>query len=92
MIKKTKSQQKRRERYQSLLAACGFRSWKKANRRRCDLIELKIYERITPDETTELKRLQKLCGLYVTWKTNDSIGRQNRILKRQLENLRRSRK
>lgn len=83
----TKAQEKRRSSYRKQLALCGFRSWKRANERRAKLIRIKVYGSATEEELSELEKLQKLCDLYVRWKTNDSLGRLTRSLEHQLKRL-----
>lgn len=75
----TKTQQKREARYRKQLKKCGFRSWKKANQRRGELIDQEIETGVEPEGLADL---QKLCDLYLKWKTNDVDGRQVRRLKR----------
>jgi hypothetical protein len=83
----TKQQQQRESRYRRALRQCGFRSWKQANQRRYELIEKEIDETAAASELELLKRLQKLADLYVKWKTNDQMGRENRRLRRMLRQL-----
>lgn len=77
----TKTQEKRRESYHRQLKRCGFRSWTRANQRRGELIDKQI---LTEEESSELEALQRLCDLYVKWKTNDQNGRLARRAKRLL--------
>lgn len=83
----TKAQQKLQERYRKQLQKCGFRSWRKANERRCDLIHRKIDRTATVAELAELSQLQKLAGIYQRWKTNDYTKRAIRQLQRKLKKL-----
>lgn len=79
MRPKTKAQANREIAYRTQLRRCGFRSWKQANKRRCELIEQMIE---SGNECDELKQLQRLADLYLTWKTNDSAGRWSRRIRR----------
>ena len=82
----TKIQQLREKRYRDHLKRCGFRSWKAANNRRCDLIEEHVY--FDCEETSlELHALQKLADLYMIWKTNDSRGLAAKRVERMLAKL-----
>lgn len=76
----TKTQQQREARYRRQLAKCGFRSWKRANCRRGELIASDV-------ASLELDELQHLCDLYLIWKTNDERGRSVRRLDRLLKQL-----
>lgn len=78
----TKAQERRREKYLAQLKKCGFRSWKRANARRFELIEC-YADGDTADAAEEWFQLQQLCRLYVAWKTNDSLGREIRRLNKQ---------
>lgn len=80
----TKIQQHRERLYREQLRLCGFRSWSRANERRCDLIDLAI---ATGGEPLALAALQRLADLYVTWKTNDQTGRSIRRAERLLNRL-----
>lgn len=80
----TATQEKRRAAYFRQLKLCGFRSWKRANQRRGDLIDKEIDHGLSGAESRELARLQRLCDLYVKWKTNDSLGRAIRRAKRMM--------
>jgi len=80
----TTIQQKRESRYRKALRECRFRSWKRANARRAELIEKSVKSEATEEEEHELERLQRLADLYVTWKTNDATGRAIRRLERRL--------
>jgi hypothetical protein len=62
----------RKKRYLSQLNKCGFRSWKKANKRRCNLIEVYIRTSVMTDE---LRSLQKLFQLRADWKSGGDISR-----------------
>lgn len=75
----TKAQQRREIRYRQQLKACGFRSWKRANKRRFELIKEKVESGV---ESDELRQLQILCDMYASWKTNDALGRSMQRLKR----------
>ena len=81
----TKAQQQREQRYRKQLRKCGFRSWAKANSRRFELIERQLSAQTNAAENTEVRQLQKLLHYYLTWKTNDQLGRNlrkaDRILK-----------
>jgi hypothetical protein len=83
VAKQTKTQQRRESAYRRQLKRCGYRSWKRANRRRATLIEFSFHHEASVDELAELERLQTLADLYVKWKTNDLLGRQARRLKTQ---------
>lgn len=83
----TKQQERREAAYRKQLKRCGFRSWKRANQRRCDLIDKNIDGRADEEEQAELEQLQRLCDLYVKWKTNDALGRSTRAAKRLLKKL-----
>lgn len=83
----TKQQERREGAYRKQLKRCGFRSWKQANQRRCELIDRDISGEADEEEQSELKQLQKLCDLYVKWKTNDALGRSTRRAKRLLKKL-----
>lgn len=83
----TKCQERRRAAYLEQLKRCGFRSWKQANHRRGHLIHKKVYETATEHEIDELAGLQRLADLYVTWKTNDSLGRSARFMNRKIKKL-----
>lgn len=83
----TKIQEKRRDAYHRQLKRCGFRSWKHANQRRGELIDKEIDDSLTEDESNELAGLQRLCDLYVKWKTNDQNGRLARRAKRLLARI-----
>jgi hypothetical protein len=74
----TKAQIRREQAYRDQLKRCGFRSWKRANQRRAELIDQKIETGVEPQELVDL---QRLADLYVKWKTNDAMGRQLRGLK-----------
>lgn len=78
-LPRTKAQEKREQRYRAQLRVCGFRSWKRANQRRSDLVDLSVE---SGEDSPELVQLQKLCGLYVKWKSNDATGRWLRRIKR----------
>lgn len=79
----SKAKIRREQRYRAQLKACGFRSWKAANLRRGELIDVKVYGKPTDDQAEELRALQILADLYVQWKTDDLIGRMNRKLERE---------
>lgn len=79
MRPRTKTQIKREQAYRDQLRRCGFRSWKRANQRRAELIDEKIETGVEPQG---LVNLQRLADLYVKWKTNDVMGRQLRGLKK----------
>lgn len=53
-----------RKAYLGQLRATGFRSWKRANQRRGDLLYRGV--RCSPEERAELQELQKLADLYLT--------------------------
>ena len=53
-----------RDRYHALLRQCGYRSWKAANRRRGQLIDLGRRGR-TPEQSAELAQLQELADARV---------------------------
>lgn len=58
-----------KELYLKKLKECGFRSWKKANERRIDLIELAFTnEELKPEEIKESEDLQELLELYRNYK------------------------
>jgi hypothetical protein len=78
-MEQTKTQQAREERYREQLRKCGFRSWTKANDRRYELI---MSSNRSDAVTAELEQLQHLADLYLTWKTNDMVGRSLRKVKR----------
>jgi hypothetical protein len=80
MKKRTKAQISRERRYREQLKRCGFRSWKRANWRRTELIMAGV-------QSSELTQLQVLTDLYVAWKTNDQIGRETRSLDRMLKKI-----
>ena len=61
--------------YRTRLKECGFRSWKKANQRRYELINRDIAGEILKEEATELHRLQELCDAYVEWKVQVRMNR-----------------
>ena len=82
MSAQTKSQHRREAAYRRQLKRCGFRSWKRANDRRSDLIGKVVYGSATSEDSAELDQLQRLADLYLKWKTNDLIGRENRRLER----------
>lgn len=73
----TKMQVRAESRYRKQLKLCGFRSWKAANNRRCDLIN-------AGSECDELAALQHLADLYLDWKhsTTNLKRRLNRMLKK----------
>lgn len=83
----TKAQARRKAAYYKNLRKCGFRSWKQANARRCDLINRKFDVGLTPEETAELAQLQKTSGLRADWKTNDGLGRCTRKLQRLIKKI-----
>jgi len=78
----TQIQKKRESQYRKSLRQCGFRSWKRANLRRGELIAKSVYGQTSDSEELELAGLQRLADLYVKWKTNDATGRSIRRLKR----------
>jgi hypothetical protein len=78
----TKIQERRKARYLKQLRKCGFRSWKQANIARFALIRQKFEKGLADSETADLAELQKLCGLWQDYKTNDALGRSSRRLKR----------
>lgn len=88
-MSQTKTQAKREARYRAQLKKCGFRSWKRANARRGDLIDRSVRDVSTEAEEQELVELQKLADFYLWWKTNDDIGRCNRRLGRLVAKLKR---
>lgn len=58
-------------RYRRQLRRCGFRSWKRANQRRGELIDIAFSgdeESATESELRELQELQKLADLFLAWK------------------------
>lgn len=59
-----------KELYLKKLKECGFRSWKKANERRIDLIELELTHEgiVKPEEIKEFEDLQELASLYFNYK------------------------
>lgn len=59
-----------KELYLKKLKECGFRSWKKANERRIDLIELELTHDgiVKPEEIKEFEDLQELLSLYLNYK------------------------
>lgn len=73
-MKQTKAQQKREALYRAALRRCGFRSWRRASRRRTELVKRLANGRATVADAVELRDLERLTGLYSTWKTNDSTG------------------
>ncbi len=79
----TKLQQRREAQYRAALLECGFRSWRRANHRRGELIDLSIDHLATAAEEVELSQLQRLADRYIIWKTNDCTGRSIRRLKYQ---------
>lgn len=79
----TKEQQRRERKYREQLKKCGFRSWKKANERRCKLL-FTVFASSDAAEVSdreELRQLQILADLYIAWKTSDVMGRINSKLK-----------
>lgn len=52
--------------YREQLRKCGFRSWKKANERRYELLMENIDNQYY--ESEELRELQILLNLYLNWK------------------------
>lgn len=84
----TKKQRLAEIRYRGRLRARGFRSWRAANKRRSFLIDKSIRRGSLPiEEYVELESLQQLADAYVTWKTNDSLGRSSRRAGRMLKRL-----
>lgn len=64
MDSKTK---KRKAAYEKQLKACGFRSWKRANQRRGELINRD--GNLTVQQAAELEELQKLADMYLEYKS-----------------------
>jgi hypothetical protein len=61
----------RKDKYLKQLRAVGFRSWKKANERRHELIKQKydVWSGCYPQkEAQELEALQKLSSLYLKYR------------------------
>ena len=83
----TKVQEQRKARYLKQLRKCGFRSWKRANARRFELI---ITLRLQDSQRRELAALNHLAGLFQTYRTNDMLGRSMRRAKRLETRLNRS--
>lgn len=86
---KTKQTARRKAAHERLMHQCGFRSFRKAQECRCELIGKKVYEpeTFTADEARLLEQLQKWIGLYVKYKTNDSTGLNIRHLDRKLKKM-----
>lgn len=83
----TKIKERRKARYLEQLRKCGFRSWKRANRRRFELIEKKVNETISEDEDHELALLQKLADCWQMYRAGDGFDRTRRRLKRLASHL-----
>lgn len=60
--------ERRKIRYLNQLRRCGFRSWVRANERRCQLIDDCDGPLWTPCKAEELAELQKLADLYLAYK------------------------
>lgn len=74
-------------RYRQQLKRCGFRSYRSANERRADLINIKHNHptMITPALEAELTALKKLADLYLSWKMRLSRDADRRMF-RKIEN------
>ena len=85
----TKKQERLRASYQKKLTATGFRSYKKLQVRRGELIDKAIDgpDPLTEEENAELDRLGEAVDAYVAYKTNDSIGLLTSRIKRVARNL-----
>lgn len=82
-VKGTKKQIRAEARYRAQLRLCGFRSWIAASRVRTELISFGGW--LDEERAERLEQLQVLAQLYLTWKTNDDLGRQARWHKKQLK-------
>ena len=79
---KTKEFARAEAAYRAQLKKCGFRSWRAANRRRCDLIN-QWYLRccLKNPDYAEFMELQKLADLYLRYKDFDGYKRREKVLR-----------
>lgn len=81
----TKIKRRFKEAYLRALKRSGYQSFRSANLRRFELINLKTGK---PVDEGELNKLNRVVDLYVKYKTNDQIGRAVRSIKGEISHAR----